>query len=261
MILRLEDNGPTGARTIYNAKTGIAYIIEPNTPMAGKNRKAIKKVKKEAKKAKKIAKVQGKAQRAVNKQTAKTKRQSTVQLKKQTRKDVGVEKQNKRMIRVKGRQNIIKTRQQSKMDKFAPEDTYSSTFEPEQVDSLPNETYDNTPGADYMVDSEMYYPDPEYVDTDYEEVTDDEQLEDGLSFGFIPGLIKGAANLITKATESKAGQAVGKVAADAKELQRLRVENAALKGQQSSLLTQRWIFAAGGTATGLAVGYFIGKKK
>jgi|SRR6478752_1670025 len=253
MILRLEENGPTGARTIYDSKTGMAYIIEPNTPMAGKNRRAIRKVKKEAKKTKKMAKVQGKANRVVNREQKKTERKAN-------KREVKVQKQNKKLIKVKGKQDIIRSRQQSKIDKYA-EGTMSPEFEPQQVDALPNETYENTPGGDYMVDSEMYYPDPEYVDTDYEEVTDDEQLEDGLSFGFIPGLIKGAANLITKATDSKAGQAVSKVAGDAKELQKLRVENAALKGQQSSLQTQRWIFAAGGTAAGLAIGYFVGKKR
>lgn len=255
MRLQLADNGTSQGVTIYHAQTGQPMLLASKATRKAKkeSKKKVKIARIEAKTNKKVARADNRTARKVNRQVSKTQRQATKQLKKQTRKEVGAERQNKRKLRVVGRQEIIKARQQSKIDKFTSA-SQNPEFDPSQ-DQIPQEIYNDTEGGEYMVSQEDYNQDEETPEDYYDEY-EEEELQDGLSFG-IPSLITGALNLINKASNSGAGQAVRKVAASSQELQRLRLENKDLQNKVSSLNTKLWVVAGASVGGGLLLGYAV----
>lgn len=258
MRLQLSD-GPAQGAVIYNSVTG-----EPVQLLASK---ATRKAKKEAKKEVKMARIDNKKARKVNRQTSKTQRQTTKQVKKQTRRDVGVERQNKNMLKVKGREEVNRTRQQAKIDKHQSKsdkinsgsdssDNTDSNIDPNQ-NAMPNDVYNDVPGGDYMTPDtdESYYPESDTVDTDYQEVTYDQPMEDGI-WGT---LIKGAGQIIQKVSSSQAGQAVQNVATAQQQINQLRVVNSDLKNQVAAAKNKSLLYAGAGFLGGAVTGYVIAK--
>lgn len=271
MILSLEDNNCTDcSRNIFDPRSGKTFSIS-NDGLSGR---AQRQARRSARREVRAVRREQRTERKMNRATAKTQRQSTKQEKRQLRRDVGVEKQQKRMIRVKGKQDVIRARQESQKQKT--QSTFQPQYQPDGADQIPN--YDTVNGASFLPDSSDYYPQPQYVDTPYDEVNydpnapeenpaeyyyeeeqeDQEMFPDGeLSAGFITSAIKGVGKLIQKASESKAGTAVKKITGTYQDYQNCKVQvqnlQYQLQAQKNSCLIK--MIAAGGA--GLLVGVLI----
>lgn len=230
MILALQDGGTT----VYNSLTGEPVLLS--------------------------GKADRKARRA-QRQKAKTIRQST-------RQQVKQERQNKKLIRVKGKQAVIKARTQSRINKFL---TPSSSEETQQGSFIPSGSTSGGGGGgggglpsfdpsgydsgyiDPTYNEEIVYDDPEAY-TPYDDVTEDEEsLNAG---GIIGTALQGLKGLVNAYLPNSSVSAV----LNPEQLQNLQKQNYALQSQLNKAKQNQFLFGVGGIVLGSALGYIIFKK-
>lgn len=276
MMLQLADRGAPGVKRIYDLR-GNCINVPLASKASRKAKKEVKTAKKQAKVAKKQAKVvkkQEKAKRIVNKAQAKTANQQ---------------------VKLVGKQEIIKSKVANKVAK--QQQSMNPEFDQQDADMAP---LPRIPGSAPMNKPSIYQPQPQYSSQYNDEilyspgdVLPEEYYEDGSStedwqdavyaedenydeyppelaaggiFGTIlnavGGAAKGAIQSVTKGgTQGIVNKAKSKVTNTVAEFNKLKVENGELKMKVSSLQTQRWLFAAGGTAVGVGIGYAISKRR
>lgn len=189
--------------------------------------------------------------RKKQRQAAKTQRQATRQTRKQSRLNVGVEKQNKRMVRVKGKQEVINARKENKLKNL-----FFTT--PEEQAQPQQAIAPSAPSAASSQSQQSFEPQydevEEYYDDEMEMMPEDEESEDGLSAGgFIKTLTnvgKGIAPYLSPYLPSL----------DSKQVIQMQQEKVVLQQELERTKRNLIIYGIGGTALGAALGYFISKR-
>jgi len=269
---------------------------------ASKARKAVKKEAKQARKTKKVVAKQARKTKKVEVKQAK--KDATVQRKaaKVVRKNVRTDekttritqrqtgrttkaatKQAGRVAKVIGKQEIIRARQDSKLNKAQQSGALDPTFDPSS-DMVPPS---GAPGSAYMTSQVDGYDQPDentgVIDIDYEEADasdipegeeeeyeemypDDEIFEPELSApGLIGTLVKAAGGAIKggiqAVTKTNAGKLVQKGVDVAKDYAIVKNQNVLLKQQIQQQKTTTIIVAVASVAGGALIGYLVAPKK
>jgi hypothetical protein len=241
-------------------------------PLASKAKKAARKQRKQIRQAGKTARVTARVAKRTARSENKTARKIATQerrtdrrVQKGERKAVKREKktarQEKGLIKVKGRQEIIKARQLQKLNNvMSPEASWDNEFEP----GADNIIMPQTSTSNYEADSyeEQLFPGEEQYD-EFEMLPEDTEEEfyeeEELSAPFLPFIISG----IKKAV-SKAKQAAGKVNASGvvskyNELSTLKSQNKYLTSELERSKRNQLIYGIGGTVTGVVIGVVLPK--
>jgi hypothetical protein len=239
--------------------------------------KATRQARKQAREERKTARIEGKTARIQQRQEHKTERQATRQEKRQERQSVGLEKQKKRMIRVKGKEDVIKARSQSKLSKlFAPIQPETPTPSGGGGGSAPSgggggggsapsqdfETYDET-GYDETPYEETEYEEPEYSEYEEEEYENDmqnEQLSAGVLDTALKGLIGAGKGLIQAYTGGQGVKGLIPQNMTSQQIIQLQNEKQLIQQELNKANNQKIIFGIGGLVVGGAIGFFIAKK-
>jgi hypothetical protein len=301
MILELADNffndlAGKAQRQAKKAAKQAAKVVK-------KQQKAQRKVVRQtAKTARKTAKQEGRTKRKFVKQEAKTAKKAAKATRKILRTDrrtdrvaqkgerkavkraVKVEKKKTKMLRVGGRQDVIKAKTKSKLDNilnpqlptpmpgggggggYAPSD-----YEPEEYSMTPDENdYDAFYTPEMPNDED--YPGSEYDASDaeydtYEEVPEDEYYQEEIQELSMPALVPlikaGAKKLLTKVTQGKAAQTLRpvtqRVSGEIEYRKKLEAERADLRAKVDQYSNQRYYYGAGGLGIGLLTGVLLGK--
>ncbi len=283
MSLRLEDNYyPLASKASRKAKKETKKVKKVTKQETKKVKKVAKGVKKQNKAKKKIVRSDQSLKRVTSRQTGRTERGDETRLKKLTGKQVKTGKKVKKLIRVKGKQEIIKARQDETLNRIAnrqAQEANDHEFNPGSDQAfMPGE--EQAPGSEWQAEE----ADDDTIDTDFELMPDDEQEmfvpegdEEGLpdyeeeelnegGLSFFPGafaLINKVGGKIKKTAAavkaSKAGGAVQKGVSKYDEITSLKRANTSLKSELEAEKKNKYIYGGAGTGLGFIAGVLAGR--
>jgi hypothetical protein len=253
MTLRLEDNffASKAGRAAKKNKRTVKKVVKKNARAAVKTTKAKRKV----------VRAENKTKRITSRQEGRTQRGDETRLKKLTGKQVKTGRKVKKLIRVKGNQDIIQARKDAALDRIQNrqhEDASDFEFEPGS-DQIPETDWQATDPENEFDEFELL-PEEENEEEYYEE----EELNEGLSF--FPGavaLVNKIGGKIKKVAAdvkaSKAGGAVQKGVSKYDEITSLKRVNVQLKNELNAEKKNKYIYGSGGAALGTLAGILIGR--
>jgi hypothetical protein len=260
MTLRLEDNffASKASRKAKKETRAVKKVAKQTTK---KVKKVAKATKKQNKAKKKIVRSDESLKRVTSRQTGRTQRGDETRLKKLTGKQVKTGRKVKKLIRVKGNQDIIQARKDSTLERIQNrqhEEANDFEFEPES-DQVPETDWQATDPENEFDEFELL-PEEENEEEYYEE----EELNEGLSF--FPGavaLVNKIGGKIKKVAAdvkaSKAGGAVQKGVSKYDEITSLKRVNVQLKNELNAEKKNKYIYGSGGAALGTLAGILIGR--
>jgi hypothetical protein len=268
----------------YNYKQYIDFMMlqmaDNYAPLSGKKQRVAKRT---ARKGARVVKKQEKSKRKIVKQTSKTARVTSRQdrrtdrveqkgARKGLKRGVKVARKEKKLLRVKGQQEIIKARQKEKLDNifnrsqepgggggsfFPGESEEEAAYEPfysPKSDEIQMPSEEQSPGSDY--EPSDYYDDYEMIPEEEEEYYEEEEP---LELPFIPAAIslikKGAAKL----KASKGAQVVQRGTSKYNEIVSLKSERDYFKSKSEEEAKNKIIYTTVGTAAGTLAGILIGR--
>jgi len=253
--IRVIKNTVDGQTAIYNPSTGAGMVIQSEG--LGRGIFGTKKTR--------TARRQNKEIRKINRQEAKTGRQGERFQRKDTRLKTRTARKESGLIKVVGKRDVIKAKQDAKIRQAQEQVQGSKSSEfTEDNDNIPSneEIY----GGEFLSPEQSAEQDNETF-TDYEEQYNDSEQEDGGGAydtpmedgyplnGWVSTVIQGASKLLTKAKDTKVGTAVTNSA----DYSRLKTENQLLQKEIESLKNQLLIYGGVGAVLGV-VGTVIVKK-
>jgi hypothetical protein len=294
MRLQLADNAPKNY--LYNPKTGDVHFLNEDGTLSGKRRQAKRAAKRTYKAEKKAVKRAGKLQRRTQRQDTRTQRSGQRQLKRVLKPTIKAEQKKKKLIRVKGKQEVIKARNIAKIREAQRSQEAANDFEFEPSYGMPPGMPQSVPGGyntdmdtegDYNVDGGIYggkefygkyeqsYDQPydeQYDDSYYDESYDqpyNEQFNEMSDLSFFPGagaLIRkagqGIKKIVQKPGVNRAVRGASRgVSQIQMQIQQLKKENEELTRKLEKNKTNTFIIGASSLAIGSGIGYMIGRSQ